>query len=136
MKTIYVFSMSLLLVIAASCGGTNQSAESSSTESPATQTASNAPSKSYLEMLQGSWESGEPDSENWVSLIISGNEAISNVSEEYGPDKISIKGDVITYTNETLGGEPRQNKILSITETEFVEEALDGSYKNTWRKSN
>jgi ABC-type glycerol-3-phosphate transport system substrate-binding protein len=130
-NTLFVATM-VVMLLAGACGGKKQ--EESTTTATTTATTEAAPAKSYLDRLQGSWESGEPGSENWVSLIITGNEAISNISEEYGPDKISIEGDTISYTNETLGGEPRQNKIIKLTENEFVEQALDGSYTNTWRR--
>lgn len=133
MRKITLFAATMVVMLfAAACGGKKQ--EESTTAETTTAATEAAPAKSYLDMLQGSWESGESGSENWVSMIITGNEAASNVSEEYGPDKISIEGDIISYTNETLGGEPRQNKIIKLTETEFVEQALDGSYTNTWRR--
>ncbi len=131
MKKITLWATTVaVMFFAAACGGAKQG-ESTETATAATEAA---PAKSYLDMLQGSWETGDPNSDTWASMIVTGNQAASNVSEEYGPDKISIEGDIITYTNETLGGEPRQNKIIKLTETEFVEQALDGSYTNTWRR--
>ncbi|MFN4080711.1 MAG: hypothetical protein ACK4NS_07395 [Saprospiraceae bacterium] len=116
-----VAALLIISLIAIACGNPQQPKPNQS-----------APQMSYLALLQGSWETGEGDL--WTSLIISGNEAMSNHSDEYGPDKISINGDTITYVNATLGGEPIRNKIIKLNESEFVEQALDGSYTNSWKR--
>lgn len=93
--------------------------------------------KPSLEMLQGDWETGNPDDpENYAVRTIKGDECMSDMNAEYGADRISFSGDTIIYTNSTLaadGIEPVKNIIVKLTEDEFVEKTADGIV-TVWRK--